>query len=149
MSRNWLLLFLPALVSFSSAAHESPTCVATISELRALLGSQTFPLNWEETTMGDGKPLIVSILERNGALLIEFFKTTEGLWAEVVGVVCKAGIDFEVRFNADQLRLGPSAGWPMRLAMRNGGRFSLSTVGSDQLRIATSGWSGTFSPRAK
>ncbi len=40
--------------------------------------------------MGDGKPLVVSILERNGALFLEFIKTREGLWAQSEGRICRA-----------------------------------------------------------
>lgn len=144
---NWLLLLLPALLSFGSEAHESQTCVATLREFRAMLGGPTFPLIWEETTMGDGKPLVVSILERNGLFSMEFIKSTEGLWLESAGLVCKAGADFEIRFAANQVRLGPAAGLALRFALRDGGSFTLSKLGSAQLRIATTGWNGTFAPR--
>ena len=112
-----------------------------------MLGDPTFPLIWQETTMGDGKPLVVSILERNGLFSMEFVKSTEGLWVESAGVVCRAGADFEIRFTANQVRLGPAAGLALRFALRNGGSFALSKVGSAQLRIATTGWNGTFAPR--
>ena len=42
-----------------------------------MLNDQTFPLTWEETTMNDGKPLIVSIQENNGNLFLHFNKTRE------------------------------------------------------------------------
>lgn len=41
--------------------------------------------------MEDGKPLLVSIHEKKGALFLEFIKTQEGLSAESVGVICKTG----------------------------------------------------------
>ncbi|MDP2786305.1 MAG: hypothetical protein Q8O38_17180, partial [Sulfurimicrobium sp.] len=69
------LLLLPLLLPLNSAAHESQTCAATIGELRVMLGDQAFPLKWEEATMDDGKPLVVSILEKNGSLFLEFIKT--------------------------------------------------------------------------
>jgi hypothetical protein len=124
------------------------SCAATIGEMRALLGDQSFPLKWQETTMNDGKPLVVSIQERNGSLFLEFIKTREGLWAESAGVMCKAGADFETRFAEDQIRLGPAASWVMRYALGHGGKFTMTKLGPEQLRIATSGWNGVFSPRA-
>ncbi|MDP2784949.1 MAG: hypothetical protein Q8O38_10220, partial [Sulfurimicrobium sp.] len=119
----------------------------TIGELRVMLGDQAFPLKWEEATMDDGKPLVVSILEKNGSLFLEFIKTREGLWAESAGVICKTGTDLETRFTGEQIRLGPAAGWVLRYTLRNGGKFTLTKLGAGQLRIATSGWGGIFSPR--
>ena len=149
LRRKYFLFFLPLLLSLNSEAHASQTCAATVSELGVMLGEQTFPLKWEETTMDDGKPLVMSIVENNGSLLLEFTKTGEGLWAESPGVVCKTGTDFEVRFSGKQIRLGPAANWILRYALKNGGRFTLTKLGSDQLRIATSSWSGIFSPTAR
>jgi hypothetical protein len=137
------------LLICAGQASAAPTCATTIDELRAMLGNQAFPLIWEETTMRDGKPLVVSILEKNGALLMEFTKTSEGLWAESAGIICQAGHELEIRFAGDQARLGPAAGWPLRLALRNGGRFTLSQIGGDRLGIATTGWHGTFSPKGR
>lgn len=149
MHRKYLLYFLPLLLPLNSEAHASQTCAATVSELGVMFGNQTFPLKWEETTMDDGKPLVMSIIENNGSILLEFTKTGEGLWAESLGVICKTGTDFEARFSAKQIRLGPAANWILRNALRNGGKFTLTKLGSDQLRIATSSWRGTFSPTAK
>jgi hypothetical protein len=147
MRRQYLLLLLPLLLSYSEA-RESQSCAATIGEMRALLGDQSFPLKWQETTMDDGKPLVVSIVERNGSLFLEFVKTREGLWAESAGVICKAGPDFETRFTEDQIRLGPAASWLLRYALGHGGKFTMTKLGPEQLRIATAGWNGVFSPRA-
>jgi len=149
MRRKCFLLFLPLLLSLNGEAHESQTCAATIGELRAMLGDQTFPLKWEETTMDDGKPLVVSIVETNGSLFLQFIKAREGLWAESAGVICKTGTNLETRFTGEQIHLGPAANWVLRYALKNGGKFTLTKLGSDQLRIATSGWSGVFSPGAK
>jgi hypothetical protein len=149
MRRNYFLFFLPLLLSLNSEAHESQACATTISELRAMLGEQTFPLKWEETTMDDRKPLTVSIVENNGSLFLVFIKTGEGLLVESPGVICKTGTDLEARLSGEQIRLGPAANWVLRYALRNGGKFTLTKLGSDQLRIATSGWSGIFSPTAK
>lgn len=147
MRRKYFLLFLPLLLLLSGAAHGSQNCAATLVELRSMLGEQAFPLKWEETTMDDEKPLIVSIGEKNGALFLEFIKTGEGLWAESAGVICRTGTGLETRFGAEQIRLGPAANWVLRYSLRNGGKFTLTRLGPEQLRIATSGWGGTFSPR--
>lgn len=149
MRRKCLLFFLPLLLACNSEAHESQACATTISELRAMVTDQAFPLKWEETTMDDGKPLVVSILEKNGYLFLEFIKTGEGLWAESAGVICKTGTTLETRFTEKQIRLGPAANWVLLYALRNGGKFTLTRIGSEQLQIATSGWSGGFSSRAK
>jgi hypothetical protein len=138
-----LLLVLP-----NAGAHAaSQACAETISELRVLAGDQAFPLRWEETTMDDSKPLVVTILERKGSLLLEFVKTDEGLWLESAGVICRTGADLEARSSAGQIRLGPAANWVLRYAAGSGRTFRLTKIGVEQLRIATGGWSGIFSPK--
>ena len=97
--------------------------------------------------MSDGKPLVVSIQERNGGFFVQFVKEKEGLWAESTGVICQAGSELEIEFNGDQLRLGPAANWLIRMAIGGGGKFSLSRVEGDQLRIQTRGWQGLFSSK--
>jgi hypothetical protein len=149
MRQKYFLLLLSLLLSLNCEAQELQTCAATISELKVMLSDQTFPLKWEETTMDDGKPLVVSIIENNGNLFLEFIKTNEGLWAESAGVICKTGTDLETRFTKEQIHLGPAANWVLRYALGKGGKFTLTKLGSEQLRIATRGWSGTFSPKAK
>jgi hypothetical protein len=139
------LLFL-LLLPLNGEVHASQACAATISELRVMLGDQTFPLKWTETTMNDGKPLEMSILEKNGNLLLEFIKTKEGLWAESASVICKSGADIDTRFSREQVRLGPAANWVLRLALGNGGKFILTRLDTGHLRIVTSGWSGIFAP---
>lgn len=76
-------------------------------------------------------------------------KTGEGLWAESVGVVCLRGTDLEARFSEGQVRLGPAASWIMQPTLAKGGQFTLTKLGTEQLRIATTGWSGTFSSRER
>lgn len=149
MRQKYILFCLPLLLSLNGEAHASPTCAATVGELGVMLGNHIFPLQWEETTMDDGKPLVMSIVENNGSLFMEFTKTGEGLWAESRGVICKTGADFEARFTGEQIRLGPAASWLLRLALKNGGKFKLTKLGADRLRIATSSWSGIFSPTSK
>lgn len=98
--------------------------------------------------MNDGKPLVVSIVERNGALSLEFMKTGEGLWAEISGAVCKSGVDLEVRMRKEQISLGPAANWVLSLALANGGVFTLHRRVANELHIETQGWSGRFVPTA-
>lgn len=77
------VVFLAVLgLPVASAAFEPPGCAATIADLRTLVADASFPLRWEETSMADGKPLIVSIMEKDGSILLGFVKTGEGLWAE-------------------------------------------------------------------
>jgi hypothetical protein len=143
------LLLLPFLFTLNSHAQESHPCAATISELKYLLDDQTFPLKWEETTMDDEKPLVVSIFEKSGVLSVEFIKTRQGLWAQSLGVVCKKDVALEIRFTSEQIQFGPAAGWLLRSALANGGKFTLTRLGPKKLRIATTGWSGVFNQSDK
>ena len=149
MSR-WHIMFVLWLLALGGAdAMAAPSCVTSINELRNVLGDQRASLQWEETSMNDGKPLVVSIFESKGALVLEFVKTQEGLWAEGTGAVCSSGADLEISFDKNQLRMGPASGWLLRSLLGQGGKFTLTRLGADQLRIATSGWSGTFVPKPK
>lgn len=95
--------------------------------------------------MDDGKPLVFSLVERQGVLYLEFIKTGEGLWAEGAGIVCRDGTEVVARIAREQMRLGPAATGAVRYLFANGGEFTLTKVGTERLRIETSGWSGTFS----
>ena len=88
-------LFLLACLNVAciSASAGTSGCAATVQELARMTGEPAFPLKWTETTMGDGKPLLVSISERQGVLALEFTKTREGLWAESTGVICPSGVE--------------------------------------------------------
>lgn len=141
-----LCAFLALGAPLSSHAQAPEKCVSTIAGLKDLLNDPSFSLQWEETTMDDGKPLIVSIAEKDGVLSVAFIKTTKGLWADISGVICKTDKDMEIRFTADQIRFGPAASWVLRYALGNGGKFTLTKVGAQQLQVATTGWSGIFSP---
>lgn len=149
LQRSYGVLCVSLLLSTACHAQAMPACAATLSELRLLLEAPDFPLVWEETSMDDGKPLRVSILEKEDSLWLEFIKTHEGLWAQSAGVICRSGSDFETSFGAKQIRLGPAANWVLRLALANGGKFTLTKLGPDRLRIAGGGWSGTFRPIVK
>lgn len=138
-----------ALVVFplASAAFEPPRCAATIADLRALAADASFPLRWEETSMTDGKPLVVSIMEKDGSILLEFVKTGEGLWAQGTAAICQSNADLEARMKPGRVRLGPAAHWILRHSIGQGGTFVLSRLATGQLSIATPGWQGVFSPR--
>ena len=133
--------------AWAAGAPEPPACASTLDGLHALVGDGGFALRWEETSMRDGKPLVVTIGERQGSLFLEFVKTREGLWAESDGLICKAGAGLETRFGAGQVRLGPAAHWVLRIALKQGGKFTLTPTGPNQLLIATTGWSGVFAAR--
>jgi hypothetical protein len=138
-------IFLLSVFLLNARAQDASQCANSISELKILLDDQSLPLKWIETSMDDGKPLQVSILEKNGILNVEFIKTNAGPWAESAGAICKNGSEIELRFTKNQIRFGSAANWVLRYALRNGGKFSITKVGSNQLRLATTGWSGTFS----
>ncbi len=114
-----------------------------------MLADQPLSLKWEETTMDDAKPLVVSISGNRGALSVAFIKTTKGLWADISGVICKTDKAMEIRFTADQIHFGPAASWILRYALSNGGKFTLTRVGDKQLQVQTTGWSGIFVPVEK
>ena len=149
MSRWHILFFLWLLALGGADPLAAPACVTSINELKSALGDQRASLQWEEISMNDGKPLVVSIFESKGALVLEFVKTREGLWAEGTGAVCSSGADLEISFDKDQLRMGPASGWLLRSLLGQGGQFTLTRLSANQLRIATSGWSGTFVPKPK
>jgi hypothetical protein len=146
MRLNRLWAWSPILLALCTQAQAGPRCATSITEVRALLGDPAFPLRWEETSMDDGKPLVVSLGEKDGAVLLEFVKSREGLWAQSSGVICRAEPGFEIRFTAAQIHFGPAAGWLLRLALGHGGKFTLTQRPSGQLHIATTGWEGTFLP---
>ena len=89
---------------------------------------------------------MVSILERDGALFLQFLKTQEGLWAESTGAICTVGETLEARFDSAHVRLGPAANWILKLALGTGGKFTLARHDALQLKISTSGWQGLFRP---
>jgi hypothetical protein len=138
-------LILLSTFSLDGQAQNPSQCATSIGELKILLDDQSFPLRWIETTMDDGKPLRVSILEKSGILNVEFIKTDVGTWAESFGAICKNESEIEIRFTKDQIHFGSAANWVLRYALRNGGKFSMTKIGVNQLRLATTGWSGLFS----
>ena len=146
--RGACIAILLLLLAPNASAQDAPGCASSIRQLGNLVGDPLFAHRWEEVSMDDGKPLVVSLVERNGVLLLEFMKTGEGLWAEISAVLCKTGADLEARMSKEQIRLGPAANWMLRLALANGGVFTLRRRVPDELQIATHGWSGRFVPAA-
>ncbi len=144
--RSAYIAILLILFSPLAWAHDAPDCALTMQGLRMLTEDPRFSQRWEEVSMDDGKPLVVSIFERNGSLLLEFMKTGEGLWVEISGVLCKTGTGLEARLSKEQIYLGPAANWMFRLALANGGVFRLRRHVSSELQIETHGWSGRFAP---
>lgn len=134
-----------ACLSMAAAATAAP-CANTVDELRALVADPAFPLAWEETSMHDARPLVVTLDERVGGLFISFVKTGEGLWAEGWATLCRSGEGLEARFHAGRLQVGPATGWLLRRALENGAGIALHRVASRELRIGTIGWSGRFAP---
>ena len=96
--------------------------------------------------MDDGKPMLVSIEEGQGALHLQFVKRGEGQWAKGAAAICRKGETFEARMPAGSLQLGPAANWVVRMMLGDGAVFTLRLQPGRQLRIATSGWSGSFVP---
>ena len=136
------------VVSQNALASETLGCASTIRELRNLAGDASFSIRWTEVSMDDGKPLVLSIVERGGALSIEFVKTGEGLWAEAVGSICKTGNEFQARMTKDKIHLGPAASWMLSFALADGGTFTMRRLEANQLQIETQGWTGRFVPAA-
>lgn len=135
-----LALWLP----LTSQAQMPEKCVSKMVDLKTLLNDPAFSMTWEETTMDDGKPLLVAITEKNGALSVAFTKTSKGLWAEIVGEICHTDQALEIRFTGEQIHFGPAASWVLRYALGNGGKFTLTKINAKQMQVATTGWSGTF-----
>ncbi|ROZ76999.1 hypothetical protein [Ramlibacter sp. WS9] len=139
------LLVLALLCLCRPAAADPQNCTRTLEGLAILAGDSPFPLRWEETSMTDGKPLVVSITEKDGALFLAFNKTHEGLWAEGPAVVCRMGAALEARIG--RIRIGPAAHWILRQSMAGGSTFALSRRSAGQLQIATPGWKGDFAAK--
>ena len=135
-----LALWLP----LSGQAQTPEKCVAKMTALKTLLHDPSFSMIWEETTMDDGKPLVVSITDKNGALSVAFNKTSKGLWAEIEGEICRTDKGLEIRFTGEQIHFGPAASWVLRYALGNGGKFTLTKISDKQMQVSTTGWSGTF-----
>jgi hypothetical protein len=137
---------LSGLLALSALAAHAAPCAGSVAQLRSLVGDPLFPLAWEETSMVDGRPLLVHLDERAGGLFISFVKTGEGLWAEGAATLCRAGDRLEARFLGERLKIGPAASWLLRRSLESGGAIALEPVSRHELRIGTFGWIGRFVP---
>lgn len=140
---------LPPLVAFlglASGAAAHATCATSVAQLREVLQEPAFPLSWEETGMGDARPLLVTLDDRAGALFISFVKTGAGLLAEGPARVCRVDDRVEARFLREGLQLGGAASLVLTVALRGGAAVGLQRTGPGRLRIGTIGWRGDFIP---
>lgn len=138
----WVLLVGMAYTPGASPA----ACASNVTQLRMLFDDPGFPLAWQETTMTDGRPLLVTLDERAGSLFISFVKTGAGLMAEGPARICRSGDTLEARFVREGLRLGAAASWMLQAALRTGAAVRMQRMGPFELRIGTAGWSGQFVP---
>lgn len=135
-----------ALCSTIAWAGDGARCGSRLSDARSFLALVHMPTQWRETTMDDGKPLVLSLSEQEGQLTLRFTKTGEGLWAEGPAAICRNGVDVEASLPPEQLQLGPAAGWLLRQSMRGGATFRLRRLEGGRLAVSTTGWSGEFVP---
>lgn len=140
-----VLRTMVACIAFGAgAAHAG--CATSIAQLRSLFDDPAFPLKWEETSMADARPLMVTLGERAGGLFISFVKTGAGLMAEGPARVCRTAEGVEARFLRDGLRLGDAANWLLRGALGAGAAVRMQRSGLAELRISAAGWRGEFAP---
>ena len=144
MGRRAIGLLLVTLGCIAHDAAASTSCAASVRGLRELLADPAFALRWRETTMTDGRPLVLTILERDGTLVLEFVKSGEGLWAESGFAICRRGRALEARAEPGQVRVGPAAGWLTRLAFAGGASIRITRLAPDRLRVEAAAWAGTF-----
>ena len=96
-----LVLITFMLFSLVSRADD---CASNVAELKALVGNSGVSLNWRETTKTD--PLTLR-LSNGGSLLRLKLTNPKGDWADVTGVVCKKGSNYEARVS--NIVWGPAA----------------------------------------
>ena len=115
-----LLLALAVAAAPLPARAQLTGCARNIGALQVLLGRSALPLRWIETSMADGKPLVMAISERDGALHLAFHKTGEGAWFEAQASICVTERELEVRLVEATLVPGPAVPWlvPQSLALR-------------------------------
>ena len=134
---------LLAFLAFGALHAGASPCAANVSQLRLLLADPDFPLSWRETSMDDGRPLMMSIGDRDGALFLSLTKSG-GLWVEGPVVICARGGGFEARFSPGTARIGPAAHWALRHTIDRV-KYRMERLGSAGLRVAAGPWSGVFS----
>ncbi len=135
-----------ALLAVLAAAAALPAhagCAATLEALQRL--DAALPGTWQETSMSDGRPLVMSVSEAGGELFLAFQKTGEGLWATGQALVCRKGGALEARLSS--ARLGPAAPWLLQQVMHRSPVFVLRRSAAGELHVSTAGWSGVFVPQ--
>jgi hypothetical protein len=130
------------------AAGEAGACARSLAQLRQLAGHPALPMQWREISMSDGKPLEISITERDGSLFLEFIKSHEGLWAQGKASICRSDAGGEAQLQPAGFRLGPAAHWILRSSFDRGASLNISWPSAGEMRISTPGWTGTFAARA-
>lgn len=134
---------LVALLAFACGASHAG-CAGDIQGLRRIAEDPSFPLHWIETGMDDGRPLRLTLSDREGALHFQFDKTPAGLWAEGLGEICATSGALEARFGPGALHPGPDAGWLMRRRLEGGAHLLLTRLQSGELKVSTFGWKSRF-----
>ncbi len=121
------------------AQDECASTLAALRRMEILLHDA-----WQETSMTDGKPLVLQLADHDDALHLAFDKTGEGLWARGRAVVCRRGPVLEARLVSVQL--GPAAPWLLRQSLAAAPVFVLRRGSALRLEVSTPGWSGQFRP---
>lgn len=144
MRSEYFLAILATFLLVPAYAGASERCASSIGELRAMLGDQNLPLHWQEFQQENAKPFVVDIQEWNGGLLLAISKPDEGIMVESRGMICRIGSASDNRFVAEQVRPGPAASWFLRQAISPRENFTLTRIGTNQLRIVAGVWGGHF-----
>ncbi len=134
-----LALTLPALIQAEAPA----ACATTIPELRNMLGDQALPLHWQESPNENAKPFLMDVQENNDGLRLTISRSSEGLWIESSGAICRTGNSATNRFTLEQVQPGPAANWLLRQFISQRETVTLTRIGN-QLLIATAAWDGRF-----
>lgn len=142
--RAALVLAIASLTMATQAMASE--CASDVAGLRRLAGEPVFSLRWIEVGMDDGRPLSLTIGERDGALHVRFDKSQGGVWAQGTASICAAGAHLELLFKPGQLRPGPGAHWLLQKALGTGGRFTMARTADGELRVSSVVWSGRFTP---
>ena len=142
--RRHFAVLAALVVPLCAGAFEPPHCASSFDELRSLAADPAFPLRWKELSMADGKPLVVTITQRDGSLFLEFVKSQEGVWAQGPAAICATPDGLEARIARSHIRVGPAAHWLLRTSLGEGATFRLRRLATGQLQIGLPGWSGLF-----
>ena len=94
---------LAALMLFTFAAH-ADECASNIAGLKNLVGNSAISMNWKENVKSD--PLTLRLSNGAGNLRLKL-TNPKGDWADVTGIICKKGDNYEARVN--NIVWGPAA----------------------------------------